>query len=88
MLQIKCPWCGQRDETEFTFGGQSHLTRPDPDSCSDAEWADYLFNRDNPKGPHHERWGHSYGCGRWFNLVRDTVSHDILVVYKMGDPAP
>jgi sarcosine oxidase subunit delta len=76
MLQIPCPHCGIRDETEYTFGGPAHVTRP-PATVSDTEWTDYLFNRDNPKGIHYERWCHSYGCGRWFNLARDTVTHDI-----------
>ena len=49
---------------------------------------DYLFNRENPKGIHHERWCHSYGCGQWFNLARSTVTHEILAVYKMGEKAP
>jgi heterotetrameric sarcosine oxidase delta subunit len=24
-----------------------------------------------------ERWVHTAGCRRWFNLVRDTVTHHI-----------
>ncbi len=87
MLRISCPYCGVRDEPEFVFGGPTHITRPTGD-VSDALWADYLFNKDNPKGPHHERWLHAYGCGRWFNAVRDTVSHEFLAVYKMGEPKP
>ena len=87
MLQIKCPWCSYRDETEFAFGGPTHVERPRIVS-SDAEWADYLFNRDNPKGIHYERWVHQYGCGRWFNVARDTVTHRIYAVYQMGEPKP
>jgi heterotetrameric sarcosine oxidase delta subunit len=87
MLQIPCPYCGCRDESDFSFGGESHVSRPLPDS-SDAEWSDYLFNRENPKGIHFERWLHSYGCGRWFNLARDTVTHEIYAAYKMGEPKP
>jgi sarcosine oxidase subunit delta len=83
MLQIPCPHCGIRDETEYSFGGPAHVTRPAA-TVADAEWTDYLFNRDNPKGIHYERWCHSFGCGRWFNLVRDTVTHDILGIYPMG----
>lgn len=86
MLQIECPYCGTRDEADFTFGGESHVVRPGPD-VSDAEWADYLFNRINPKGIHLERWCHSYGCGQWFNVARDTVTHAIRKVYKMGESA-
>ena len=86
MLRIECPWCGERDQTEFHFGGQSHIKRPpNPESVTDREWAEYLFYRDNPKGIHHERWVHSYGCRQWFNVTRDTVSHEILQVYAMTE---
>ena len=44
--------------------------------------------RDNPRGPFAERWSHSGGCRRWFNAVRDTVSHEVLAVYRMGEPRP
>ncbi len=87
MLQIPCPWCGTRDETEFHFGGEAHVERPGID-VSDARWADYLFNRENPQGLHYERWYHTYGCSQWFNVVRDTVTHEIHVVYKMGETKP
>lgn len=88
MLLIPCPWCGERDETEFRYGGQAHLARPDPGATGDAQWAEYLFIRDNPKGWFRERWVHAAGCRRWFNLVRHTVSHEIAAVYKMGDEKP
>ena len=87
MLRIDCPWCGTRDEIEFSYGGEAHLTRPAIEA-SDASWADYLFNRENPKGVHFERWMHSYGCRRWFNVARHTVTHEIHAVYEMGLPKP
>ena len=87
MLRIPCPWCGIRDETEFCFGGEAHVERPGLE-VSDAAWADYLFNRENPKGLHYERWCHVYGCSQWFNVVRDTVTHEIHAVYEMGDAKP
>lgn len=86
MLRIPCPYCGTRDQDEFKFGGESHITRPEnPEQASDAEWAEYLFYRKNPKGVHFERWLHSFGCRQWFNLARDTVTHEILEVYMMGE---
>jgi heterotetrameric sarcosine oxidase delta subunit len=89
MLLIPCPWCGQRDEIEFHYGGEAHIVRPaDPDALDDAAWAEYLFMRGNPKGPFAERWAHSAGCRRWFNIVRDTATHRILAVYKIGDAPP
>jgi sarcosine oxidase subunit delta len=89
MLLIPCPWCGDRDETEFRCGGEAHIARPkQPASVSDDQWADYLFMRGNPKGLHFERWRHVHGCGRWFNAARDTVSDRILRVYTMGESRP
>lgn len=85
MLRITCPYCGLRDQDEFQFGGEAHIRRPaDPSRASDAEWADYLFYRDNLKGLHHERWVHRFGCRQWFNVTRDTVTHEITEIYPMG----
>ncbi|MGF1561591.1 MAG: sarcosine oxidase subunit delta [Geminicoccaceae bacterium] len=89
MLQITCPWCGPRSEEEFTCGGEAHIVRPrQPASLSDDQWSDYLFMRTNPKGFHTERWIHSHGCGRWFNVARNTATDRILAVYKMGEACP
>ena len=89
MLLIPCPWCGPRDEIEFQCGGQSHIARPGLDhAVSDDDWRDYLYTRDNPMGAHRERWVHVHGCRQWFNVVRHTVTHDILAVYGMGETAP
>ena len=35
-----------------------------------------------------ERWFHAHGCRRWFNVARDSVTHEIKSVYKMGEPPP
>ena len=57
-------------------------------AASDRDWAEYLYYRSNPKGPHRERWFHTLGCRRWFNVARDTVTHEIRAVYKMGEMPP
>lgn len=89
MLQIHCPYCGLRDETEFTFGGQAHIIRPaNPETVSDREWVEYLYNRENPKGLHRERWQHRFACRQWFNVVRDTVTHKIHASYHMDEQQP
>ncbi len=85
MLQIKCPYCGLRDEQEFSCGGEAHISRPLAENpISDKDFADYLFYRHNPKGVFLERWMHAAGCRRWFNLARDTYSHEIIEIYEMG----
>ena len=87
MLRIECPWCGARDEPEFTYGGETNVSRPPP-GCSDEKWSQYLFFRSNPKGEHAERWRHSFGCGQWFNALRDTTTHEIIATWRMGEPRP
>lgn len=89
MLLIPCPWCGERDESEFSYGGEAHIVRPlDPDALSDKEWGDYLFFRKNTKGLFREQWHHSSGCRRWFNVERNTVTYAITGSYKVGEELP
>lgn len=89
MLEIHCPFCGPRNLTEFEYGGQAHIARPeDPEATSDAEWARYLFVRRNPKGVHQERWVHAVGCRRWFHAVRHTVTDRFWATCRAGEAAP
>ena len=89
MQFISCPWCGDREEVEYHYGGQAHIPYPsNPAALDDQQWAEYLFVRDNTRGIFFERWCHSAGCRRWFNAVRDTVSHQFLAVYRPGEKAP
>jgi sarcosine oxidase subunit alpha len=83
VLLVPCPWCGPRDEIEFTYGGQAEIVYPtDPEALTDEEWADFLFLRDNPRGPFRERWYHVHGCRRWFDAERDTSDHRFLHVTR------
>ena len=87
MLLIECPWCGPRQDIEFSYGGEAGIVRPkDPSALSDQEWAEYLYMRNNRRGVHLEQWCHSWGCRRWFNLLRNTVTNQIAGVYKIGEP--
>jgi sarcosine oxidase subunit delta len=87
VLLITCPWCGDREETEFSYGGQAHIAHPrDPDALDDAAWAEFVFYRDNPEGDFAERWYHAAGCRRWFNAVRNTRTNRFLTTYTSGEP--
>ena len=85
MLLIRCPWCGDRAESEFSCGGEAGISRPlEPNALNDADWSDYLFNRTNTRGAHKELCNHAAGCRRWFEAERDTVSYVIKRTYKLG----
>jgi sarcosine oxidase subunit delta len=89
MLLIRCPYCGERPEIEFRYGGEAHVARPaDPAALDDAAWAEFLYMRANPKGWHAERWRHEHGCGRFFNAIRHTVSDRIVATYRAGEKRP
>ena len=89
MLLIPCPFCGDRPENEFRYGGEAHIARPaDPAAVDDGEWTEFLAMRSNPKGRHAERWRHIHGCGRFFNALRDTVTDKFVTSYKIGDRQP
>lgn len=89
MFLITCPWCGERDQTEFSCHGEAHITRPQqPEQLSDEQWGDYVFFRSNTKGIHYERWMHTHGCRRWFNAARNTLTDHIYGTYKPDQSAP
>ena len=57
MFIINCPYCGEREQSEFKAGGEAHIIRPkQPTELSDDQWAEYLFMRKNIKGVQFERW--------------------------------
>ncbi|MER8543332.1 sarcosine oxidase subunit delta [Mesorhizobium sp. M1334] len=78
MLRIPCPVCGLRDETEFNYGEDASVRRPDMDETDQKIWHDYVFIRDNPRGPHKEYWHHVSGCRQWIVVDRDTLTHEIF----------
>lgn len=77
MLRLSCPYCGERDQVEFAYGGDAASGLPNlPDSDLDR-WTDAVFFRDNPRGEHREFWQHQHGCRQWLLVVRNTVTHEI-----------
>ncbi|WP_395666281.1 sarcosine oxidase subunit delta [Methylocella sp.] len=83
-MLITCPYCGPRDLAEFFVGGEAE-TRPDvagaPDDAANvAAFAEAVYLRDNPAGPHRERWFHAAGCQSWLTLERDTTTHEVHAV--------
>ena len=88
MLILTCPNCGLAvEETELAPGGEAHLKRFGPGS-DDADFEAYLFQRDNPRGVHFERWRHAYGCGKWFLAARDTATLEVFGTYSAQTTEP
>jgi sarcosine oxidase subunit delta len=77
MLRITCPHCGERDHSEFRYGGDATKRRPAPGSGDLDIWHDYVFVFRNPKGAHLEYWQHVLGCRQWMVVERDTVTQQI-----------
>ena len=87
MLLIPCPWCGPRNQLEFTYRGDATVKRPSPDAPMET-WLEFVYLRDNPRGPHQELWHHSAGCRQWFKVLRDTRTHDILASVRADEALP
>lgn len=76
MKILTCPLNGPRNISEFTYGGE-YKAMPDPASCTDAQWADYVFNSDNLAGVVVEWWLHN-ASSYWFLAERHTVTDQVL----------
>ena len=75
-MRIDCPFCGARDQSEFSYLGDATAKRPAPTAPMDA-FTDYVYLRDNPAGPHRELWYHGLGCRAWLEVTRDMRTHAI-----------
>lgn len=86
MLRIPCPWCGERDETEFRYRGDATRRRPGAGAALEA-FVDYVYQRDNPCGWHAEWWLHTGGCRRLLRIIRHTMTDELRAVAS-ADEAP
>ncbi|MEA2521909.1 MAG: sarcosine oxidase, subunit delta [Actinomycetota bacterium] len=70
-IKIECPTCGLRSYAEFSFGGELR----DLDAPTPNEDFVRVYLRENALGLQTERWYHGFGCRRWFQVTRDTVTN-------------
>jgi methylglutamate dehydrogenase subunit B len=87
-MRIPCPYCGERDSTEFSYLGDATVKRPDPQK-TDAldQFISYVYLRENPAGRHCEFWYHAFGCQMWLIVTRDTRTHEILEAELAAQPS-
>jgi sarcosine oxidase subunit delta len=83
MKLLNCPINGLRPVSEFAYAGEVR-PMPDPDTCADDEWADYVFNRNGSPGIKKEWWYH-IASGAWFIVERDTAADRVLRSYLWGE---
>ncbi|WP_129775364.1 sarcosine oxidase subunit delta [Peristeroidobacter soli] len=82
-MRIQCPFCGERDSSEFTYLGDATVRRPDP--SAPEQYFEAVYLRDNPAGRHEELWYHGFGCRSWLRVTRDTRTHEIFTVEMYND---
>ncbi|MGB1360655.1 MAG: sarcosine oxidase subunit delta [Alphaproteobacteria bacterium] len=84
MLYIRDPYLNEmRDQMEYHVRSEAHKARPvNPAKTSDKDWGDYIFFFANTKGIHFERWVNFTGHRKWFNVIRNTVTDEIIATYR------
>jgi len=79
MIRIPCPFCGERDHSEFAYGGDATVVYPELDAPRE-DWIKAVFERENICGKQQETWQHVNGCRMWLTVERDTMTHEIFSV--------
>ena len=89
---LRCPNCGARDASEFTYAGEVTQRPTAPPSLRGL--TAYVYFRRNVAGVQREWWFHRFGCELWFQAERDTRTNEVLrtsiveVGASDGSPAP
>ena len=83
MKIMTCPLNGPRNISEFVYGGEVKAM-PDPNQCTDQQWAHYVFYSNNQISVVREWWFHA-PSSYWFIAERHTASDDILQTYDPSE---
>ena len=87
-MRLECPFCGDRDVSEFNYLGDAGFHHPPSDAQDLAEsFYEAVYLRDNPAGAHQELWCHAAGCLSWLRVTRNTRTHEILGVHLATESA-
>jgi sarcosine oxidase subunit delta len=86
MKIMTCPLNGPRNISEFAWGGEVKAM-PDPLTCSDDEWAEYVFLENNTAGVVREWWCH-LPTSYWFIAERNTLTDEIIRTYPSAELFP
>ncbi|WP_025820173.1 sarcosine oxidase subunit delta [Shewanella marina] len=83
MKIMLCPLNGARNINEFVYGGEVKAM-PNHQTCSDKQWAEYVFYSDNTIKVVREWWFHS-ASSYWFIAERNTASDEIIRSYDPSE---
>lgn len=86
-MPVVCPYCGISNDDEFVIDRTNLVARPSL-NVVDATRKHDALKRQAPAGVQLERWGHFLGCGRSFNVARDSRTREIVQTYATGLPPP
>jgi sarcosine oxidase subunit delta len=83
---LNCPNCGDREVTDFGFGGEVSARpteRPTP-----RELNTFAYFRRNTAGVQREWWHHRSGCRAWFLAERNTSTNTVLWTSRPAEAPP
>ena len=80
---MPCPLNGPRNIQEFVCAGPVE-PHPDPNRCTDEEWAAYVWLEENVAGEVREWWCH-VATSYWFIAERNTATDEILATYPASE---
>jgi|TARA_R110000764_G_scaffold41984_3_gene94489 sarcosine oxidase subunit delta len=83
MKIMNCPLNGPRNISEFVYGGEVKMM-PNTLTCTDKEWANYVFYSENTIRVITEWWFHS-PSGYWFIAERHTATDEIFKTYDPSE---
>ena len=77
MLRIHVPCCGERDYTEFRYGGDASKRAAGARRGGIEGVARVCLPVRQSQGPHREFWQHVQGCRQWLVLERNTATNEV-----------
>ena len=80
MKIMVCPLNGPRPVMRIRLRRRGAPRARIPETCSDAEWSSYVFNRTGSPGNKYEWWCH-IASGFWFIALRDTTRDVVIATY-------
>lgn len=83
MKLLNCPLNGERNISEFTYGGEFH-PMPDARNTDSREWAEYVFFHHNSAGVVTEWWCHT-ASSYWFLAERNTITDEVVRTFAASE---